>query len=273
VNAEHLISLCNASSTLRCGRAISFRKFFLLVALIAFGALLAIPDACAAEHSLKSFSSDAILDKVQKRIFFEFGPNAAEIFARWTDDIHIGIVSDGSISPDILRTFLLDLAEVQLATNHNMALFGKTPNLVVFFSQDLDKDVENHDDLLSQFFLARGLVRQYFESYKQKKSTCTSKSVLASNRAIAKSLLFVSVSADHSPADINECLARSLLNSLGVIGAFNEDFFPEDAGPRISELDKMTLQLLYNPQMPLGSDKNSALPEMRRLLEATLGRN
>jgi hypothetical protein len=73
-------------------------------------------------------------------------------------------------------------------------------------------------------------------------------------------------------ADINECLARNLLISLGVLGAFDEDFFPEDAGAKISELDKITLKLLYDPNLPLGASKEQALPELRRLLGAMLGR-
>jgi hypothetical protein len=150
----------------RCRR--TARVTLLVVALIA-GMLLAAGRTYAAEHSLSSFSPDAILEKVQKRIFLEIGSPPKEIFIRWKNDVHIGVVADSGIPADTLRIFLDDVSDIHGATNQNFTLFGKTSNFVVFFSQDLDSDLQIHEDLLSQFFLSRTLYRQNFESYKEKK--------------------------------------------------------------------------------------------------------
>lgn len=215
-----------------------------------------------------NLSSEELSKKIEDTLVTTIGVPPTNTIVKWKSDIHVGVISDEAVPAETFGTLTRDLVDAERATNHAVFLFGRGANFVVVFSQNTQRDMTNHENILSQFFVSKSLYQQFFQRYERQKQTCTNLISVGPDSYISAFLLFISVSSDHSPNDISTCLHAGVMTGLGASHALDEGV--DQSGEKLSAFDLLALKVLYSSQLIPGSPQGDLTSKIAQVVVSVL---
>lgn len=224
--------------------------------------LAAGPDAVPEAPGAQVFSAEDIIHLFDGSIFSQSLLSENHI-AKWTNDIHVALVPDQGVSPELMQSLLGSIMQFRDRTQVKISISNTAFNFVVILSSDIAKSVSNHQMILRPFFKSDASFASFVENIKPPDRRCQGHAMLRPDYSIASYVLVVSTLPDDVSGSVGQCI-----NGMITVGMA---FYPAEqnleesvsidkghsSGPQ-SPIYSKALEILYDPRMPLGATREIA---------------
>jgi hypothetical protein len=234
--------------------------------------LLSVMHVAAAQNQPGASDGRAtadILRSFQERTFVKLPKKEERVLVRWEVPVRLGFIIDQAADLRLLSFIADDLLNIRQATGHDISVSSQRINFGVLVTHGLSHDLRTYESQIAPFFGDGANYHTFFSQGEQEKWGCAGKMLLSDKLTIIAYLLVVFDSPDHKPPEFEGCILKSLIAGMGVAAgvAPSASALPVNQGDSsFSEMDRIVLNLLYDPRIKSGMEERQAIEAVKNIL-------
>jgi len=167
--------------------------------------------------------------------------------------------------------------DIKAKTSVNLDFKISTPQIIVFFVNDYDfSDRKDIEEFLSKYLTAQGFSDMQKFLQNTHHSNCYVKSIVDNNNLdIKKSFVFISTRLPEKMVDL--CVQEEIVQGMGLfndVKNYRSSLFNDSLHPiKLTELDFLMLDILYNDEIKSGMTSEEIKPIFNRIYKKGKDRN